>query len=226
MRKVLFVVTKDDVGGAQKYVQELAGQLDPEKFTVKILAGGKGGLRFLSNSLRPHFLFFNYLLALGELVLRFRKEGPDIVHLNSSKAGVIGAFAAALCNSISPIKVVFTAHGWVFNPDNKLSWARRQFYIWLHKIAARFQDKIISVSEYDNQLALHHKIAPAKKLFTVYNGIDHANIGFLDKKTARKALMTMTHTSNLQPPTSHPWIGSVGRLVMEKNYETLIESAA
>lgn len=218
MQKILFVVTKDDVGGAQKYVQELAGQLDANKFQVKILTGGKNGVQFLSNSLRPYFFFINDLLALLELVFIFHREKPDTVHLNSSKAGVIGAVAAKLAGVP---KVIFTAHGWVFNPDNKLSWLRRRFYIWLHKIAAKFQDKIISVSQYDGQLALRYRIAPLEKLLTIYNGIGPVN--FIGKNEARRILKKLT---GAPVDEKGPWIGSVGRLVVEKDYETFIEAAA
>src|SRR3989344_4547300 len=161
MKKILFVITKDDIGGAQKYVNELAEHMDKEKFQVKILTGGKNGARFLSNALRPYFLFANDLFAVAELFFIFRKENPDIIHLNSSKAGVVGAIAAKLAG-VS--KVVFTAHGWVFNPDNKLNFLQRYFYILLHKIAAYFQDAIISVSKYEGQLSIRHNIAPRKKI--------------------------------------------------------------
>ena len=217
MKKVLFVITKDDVGGAQKYVQELSRKLNPEIFQASILHGGKGGVHFLSNALRPHFLFMNDLLALWELFFVFRRERPDIVHLNSSKAGVVGAIAAKLAGVP---KVIFTAHGWVFNPDNKLGWLRRKFYIVLHRIAGYFQDKIISVSHYDDRLAASHNIGNAKKRFTVYNGID--TIPFIAKGDARRVIKKL---SGAQVDDKAVWIGSVGRLVAEKNYETLIEAA-
>lgn len=218
MQRILFVITKDDIGGAQKYVQELAEHLDPQKFQAKILKGGRGGARFLSNALRPYFLFLNDLLAIGELVLIFRREKPDIVHLNSSKAGVIGAIAAKLAKVP---KVIFTAHGWVFNPDNSLSWLRRYFYTLLHKIAARFQDVIISVSDYDGKLALENRIASEKKLVTIYNGIARPN--FIGKMEARRILKKL-----IGAPVDEKtiWIGSVGRLVAEKDYETFVEAAA
>lgn len=218
MQKVLFVITKDDVGGAQKYVQELAKSLDSEKFQARILTGGTGGVKFLSNSIRPHFLFINDLLALFELVFVFRKEKPDTVHLNSSKAGVVGAIAAKIAGVP---KVIFTAHGWVFNPDNKLGWLRRQLYIRLHKIAARFQDKIISVSEYDSQLAIWHHVAQKEKLATVYNGIEP--VSFIGKNDARRMLKKIT---GAKIDEKSVWVGSVGRLVVEKDYETFLEAAA
>src|SRR3989344_5537524 len=98
MVKVLMVITKDDVGGAQKYVRDLMENLDKAQFEAKIITGGKKGVYFLSNSLKPHFLFLNDLAAAVELFFVFRREQPDIIHLNSSKAGVVGAFAAFLFN--------------------------------------------------------------------------------------------------------------------------------
>ena len=220
MTKLLFVITKDDVGGAQKYIRDLEDHLDKNLFEIKVLTGGrgkKGGIRFLSNAFQPYFLFLNDAAALLELFFIFKKEKPDVVHLNSSKAGVIGAFAAKLAGVP---QVVFTAHGWVFNPENKLSRLRRRFYIWFHRLAAGCQDRIINVSEYDRQLALKERIAPEEKLLTVYNGI--SDINFLLKKDARKNLRAL---SGREIDLEKIWIGSVGRLVSEKDYETLIESA-
>lgn len=218
MVKILFVITKKDIGGAQKYVRDLAGNLDPKKFEVKTLTGGKNGVRFLSNSIFPHALFINDLAALWELFGIFRKEKPDIVHLNSSKAGVIGAIAAKLAGVP---KVIFTAHGWVFNPDNKLGFLSRQFYILLHKIAAQFQDKIINVSEYDRKLALSCRVASSEKLATIYNGV--SGQAFLGKQDARRAIRTI---SGYPVDADSVWIGSIGRLVAEKDYANLIEAAA
>src|SRR3989338_2036339 len=98
MIKVLMVITKDDIGGAQRYVRDLAENLDKARFEAKIITGGKDGVYFLSNFFKPHFLFFNDLAAVIELFFIFRREHPDVIHLNSSKAGVVGAFAACLCN--------------------------------------------------------------------------------------------------------------------------------
>ena len=241
MVKVLMVITKDDVGGAQRYVRDLAENLDKARFETKIITGGKKpmldvgsetlGARYLSNNFRPHFLFFNDLAAAIELFFIFRREHPDIIHLNSSKAGVVGAFAAWLYNAscimrqASRTTVIFTAHGWVFNPDNNLSGLRRQFYILLHRFAAKFQDAIINVSEYDRQLAVKEKIASSQKLFTVHNGINFQNMKFVDREIARKNLAKLINLSTSKLINS-VWIGSMGRLVSEKSYTDFIEAAA
>lgn len=236
--KILYIITKSDIGGAQKYVADLANNLNNDKFDVKILYGGKD-LRSLSNKVRPWLLFLNDWSAIFELVGTFRMEKPDIIHLNSSKAGILGSLAAFIYNltaqsSLSTgraggqaklkAKVVFTAHGWVFNPTNDLPAVIRWFYILLHKFAAIFQDKIICVSEYDYNLALSHGIAPKEKLATIHNGID-PKMEFLDKDTAKKELIKKLSIINYQLSITKPWIGSIGRLVKEKDYSTLIQAA-
>ena len=230
-QKVLYILTKSDVGGAQKYVSDLMKNIDKNLFETEVLYGEKN-IFWLSNATHPWSLFLNDWLAIAELIKIYRKKQPDIIHLNSSKAGVLGSIAAKIYKAIShkPLvtspKVIFAAHGWVFNPTNALSLPTRWFYIILHKIAANCQDKIICVSEYDYDLALRYHIAPKDKLTAIHNGIN-PNIKFLDKETARKELKNKIPNSKFQIPNSnYPWVGSIGRLVKEKNYETLLRAAA
>jgi glycosyltransferase involved in cell wall biosynthesis len=237
-KKVLYVITKDDVGGAQKYVADLASHLDRASFDIRVIRGGVD-IPSLSNKIAWYALFANDWRALFSLMSVYRKEHPDIIHLNSSKAGVIGSFAAFLYNHLPftiyhlPAKVIFTAHGWVFNPSNALSPVARFVYIRLHRMAAYFQNYIICVSEYDYKLALRYAIAPSKKLTTIHNGIDYQNLTFLDKVSARKAIISKLPITNYpaspaggQLLVAKPWIGSIGRLTKEKDYATLIQAAA
>jgi glycosyltransferase involved in cell wall biosynthesis len=242
--KVLLIITKKDIGGAQKYASDLKNNLDKNRFETKTLYGGCD-LKWLSNAVNPWTFFINDWLAIFELVKIYKQERPDIVHLNSSKTGVLGSLAAFFYKILYPKpstlypKIIFTAHGWVFNPTNALSWPARWFYIWLHKLAALFQDKIICVSEYDYQLALNYHIAPKTKLETIHNGIN-TDIEFLNKEAARKELLqgiryrvqglekfnkSLTPKPLTLNPT-WPWVGSIGRLVKEKNYETFIQAAS
>lgn len=43
-RKILYLITLSDMGGAQKYVFDLATNLDKERFEVVVAAGGDGEL--------------------------------------------------------------------------------------------------------------------------------------------------------------------------------------
>jgi glycosyltransferase involved in cell wall biosynthesis len=226
-QKVLYLLTKSDIGGAQKYVHDLAASVDARGFTSRVLYGERE-VRWLSNRIYPHLFFINDIIATIEVFLILKSERPHIFHLNSSKAGVIGSFAAFLYNFSKPrdekIKVVFTAHGWVFNPSNDLLPYARLAYRILHRCAALFQDIIINVSEYDRLLALRYRIAPPEKLITIWNGIDYKNLHFLDKVSARRKIME-TYENDVPHSARDIWIGSVGRLVREKNYATFVEAA-
>ena len=232
-KKILYVLTKDDVGGAQKYVRDLASHIDPLRSESKIIYGGTD-IPSLSNRLEWWALFLNDWMALFALVRLYRREKPDVIHLNSSKAGILGSFAAGIYKiliRLHPIpytqnpKVVFTAHGWVFNPTNTLSPLTRWFYIFLHWCAVLFQDTIICVSEYDRRLAEKLHITGSHKLVMIHNGIDYRNLAFLDKVSARKEILQRLEIRNSKLEINHSWIGSIGRLTKEKDYGTLIAAA-
>src|SRR3989344_2621264 len=95
--KILYIITKSDVGGAQKYVHDLAENINKNLFETKIIYGGKD-LKWLSNKVRPLGFFLNDILAIFEISNYLKKEQPDAIHLNSSKAGVLGAIASQLYN--------------------------------------------------------------------------------------------------------------------------------
>lgn len=224
-KKVLYIITKSDVGGAQKYIADLSENIDKNRFEAKKVFGGVD-IKHLSNKTSPFTLFINDWLAIFEMVSFFKKEAPDIVHLNSSKAGVLGSLAGFLYNLVNSkkLKIVFTAHGWIFNPQNKISYLEKIFYASLHKMSSFFQDAIINVSNYDKEIALQYKIARSNKLFTVWNGVD-PKISFLSKEDARKEIIARVSNGKIIRSENNIWIGSIGRLVKEKDYQTLIMSA-
>ncbi|TSC89700.1 MAG: galactosyl transferase [Parcubacteria group bacterium Gr01-1014_3] len=230
--KILYLVTKDDVGGAQKYVSDLADYMAKAGHEVSIIAGGKGGVRFLSNRLMPYILFVNDWLAIAEIALLFLKKKPDVIHLNSSKTGIVGTFGALLYNCLrkltgqSTAKVIFTAHGWVFNPSNHLGTLRRKIYVLIHRLTSPFQNMIISVSEFDRALAIENKIAQENKLVTIHNGLDYNKLTFLDRSGARKTLVRLASLPQEILQNNDTWVGSIGRLVLEKNYLDFVEAAA
>jgi len=122
--KILYIITKSNFGGAQKYVYDLARSLPQDQFEVIVALGGSGVLaEKLANahicticipSLHRDISFFKDLASFITLWKLFRKERPDVIHLNSAKASGLGALAGRLT---SVKKIVFTAHGWAFNED-------------------------------------------------------------------------------------------------------------
>lgn len=201
-KSILYIITKSVWGGAAKYVYDLANNLPNDRFDIQIAAGGKNkfareiikrkiayynihNFQRTINPFRDVFAFFEIL----ELLFRLK---PDIIHVNSSKAGGITGLAAQIYEFFSHKKIcsVFTVHGWAFTED------RPRWQIFLiklsSKITALLYQKIICVSEFDRQIAIKNRIAPSDKLFTIHNGIDLQSIAFLPKEEAQKKLLKRT----------------------------------
>lgn len=90
---------------------------------------------------------------------------PNLVACHSTIAGLIGRFT--LRNSIP---TVFTAHGWSFTQGAKLY--RRVILPILERMATRYCEKIICVSNNDLKLAIKHRIAPKEKIIVIHNGVE------------------------------------------------------
>lgn len=157
--KILYVITKSNWGGAQRYVYDLAANLPKDEFGVKVAAGGTGMLfEKLKNAGIPtiHIASFQReinplkeVFALIELAKIFLRENPDIVHLNSSKAGGIGAVAAKLASLLlrKRIRVIFTVHGWGFL-EPRPQWQNTAIRL-ASAMSAWLQDKLIIISHSD-----------------------------------------------------------------------------
>ncbi len=182
-KKILYIITKSNWGGAQYYVYTLATEAARAGGNVTVALGGTGessaetGLlaqRLHDAGIRtvviPSFMrdisFARDYRALRELITLIRAEKPDIVHANSSKAGGLGALAARIAGVPC---VIFTAHGWPFwEPRSLLSRALMYLFSWLTAILAT---RVIVVSNYDHRVA---SAMPgiAHKTIRIYNGID------------------------------------------------------
>lgn len=228
MQKVLFIITQAEIGGAQKHVIDLSSELrktgafeckgasEPNENFVKILK--ENGVEFspikrLQRSINP----LSDLFAFVEIYNLIKSRKPDIVHLHSSKAGVLGALVGKLAGTK---KIVFTAHGWVFN--EKLPWFKKGLYILISRLAALFQDAIICVSEYDKIAALKYRVAPERKLFVIHNGIDFEKLNFLDKTESREFFQKAT-SYKLQATSC--LIGSIANLYKNKAIDIFVEAA-
>lgn len=109
----------------------------------------------------------NDLMGLWQMVCLMRRRRYDIVHTHNSKAGFIGRLAAKIAGV--PV-IVHTVHGFAFHEFEKPP--RQRLFIWLERLAARFADKLITVSEPLKQWGLRARIGRADKYITIYDGIE------------------------------------------------------
>ncbi len=220
--KILYLITQSEWGGAQKYVYELATNLSSRGFDISV-ACGAGGILIdklqernikvfvLKNLVRP-INPYRDLLAFFKISKLIKREKPDLVHTSSSKAEILGNLAARLAGS----KVIFTAHGFVFNEATGF---KRKILIWLERLAAKWADKIIAVSEFDRQNAINEKIMTAKKIITIHHGL---NLEFF--KNFKKD--TVAIRNRIGMPTNAPLVGTAANFYKTKGLKFLIEAAA
>jgi len=183
--------------GSDSYFYETLAELGIEFIEIKNLQ------RSVNFALDAKLLF--------ELIKIIRKEKPDVVHLNSSKIGALGAIAAKLARVP---RVIFTAHGWAFN-DPRQAWEKYAI-IAVSRMVALFQDKIICVSDCDKEAALKYKIAPIEKLVAIHNGINPKALSLLARKEARARL-------NIDEKSLA--VGTIANFYKTKSLDTLVLAA-
>ncbi|HCT41993.1 MAG TPA: glycosyltransferase family 1 protein [Moraxellaceae bacterium] len=174
--KIVYVLTQsNDIGGASVHLLDLASAVQAQGHEVVILAGGDGvfharardvglktvALRHLVREISP----WHDVQCVLELHREFRQHKPDLVHLHSTKAGVVGRLAAGLLG----LPVIFTAHGWAFTDG--VSARQAALYCHIEKFMARFASRIIAVSDYDRQLALKAGVGNPALITTIHNGM-------------------------------------------------------
>ena len=213
-RKVLYVITKSNWGGAQRYVFDLATNLPPEKFSVAVACGGSGRLvqKLKEKNVRvlpvPSFqrdiAVFKEFAVFGELLKIFKTERPDAVHLNSSKAGGLGALAARIAGVP---KIIFTSHGLAWDEDRNI-FAKMAIYL-LSQLTFALCHKVITISK-----DTHRRVS---KSVLIYNGIQ--KIDFREREEARRKIVG-------QVIKDTPWIGTLGEFTRNKGYTYLIQAAS
>lgn len=200
--KILYLITKTEIGGAQVHVADLCAYFKNNGYEITVMSSGNGWLRkkceeegvnfienkFFSNKPCPSKLF----KAIREIKKCVKNTNPDIVHCHSSAAAILGRLAIR-----NKVRTIYTAHGWGFNVGIK-PWVKYSV-IFLEKICSRFTDTYICVSEFVKNLGLKYRIAPVDKFKVIYNGIDLPN-NFNFKKEKKDNEVELSFVGRLSSP--------------------------
>jgi len=180
--RVIHIITMLELGGAQQNTLYTVEQLDRGRFSVALWSGDGGmlneeaakipSLEFklvpeLVREVRP----LKDLGALWQLHAMLKDEVeksglPVIVHTHSSKAGVLGRWAAWLAGV--PV-IVHTFHGFGFNDFQKAP-VRRAFTL-AERLTGKLTDHFIAVSYANLEKAVKKKIADPDRIEVIRSGI-------------------------------------------------------
>ena len=209
---LLYVVTLAEVGGAQSYVRDLLPAMR-EHYDVTVAAHGEGPLRSAAAELGITFVPLRHVkrpvsvvqdpLGVLELTRLFRRVRPDIVHLNSSKAGVLGRIAASAARV--PVRV-FTAHGWAFKAT---SGAAAHVYMWADRAVRPLTTMIVCVSQTELAVGLDARVCVQARTTVIPNAVDVSALPAGRPGAAQRIEIV-----------------SVGRLAAPKDFSTLLAALA
>jgi len=234
--KIIHIITRMDKGGSAENTLLTVRGLDREIYNVALIRGlsvesnmaedesravekdltdaEREGVRIVTipELVRRIHPFYD-LKAFFALIKILRHERPHIVHTHTSKAGILGRWAAFFARV--PI-IIHTPHGHVF--WGYFGKCRTSFYILLEKLTARITDKIIVLTQQEKKDHLHVHIAPGDKFSVVHSGI---NLDRFSNLSIDSAVMK----KKLGIPEGNLVVGTTGRLTHVKGHRYLIEAA-
>jgi glycosyltransferase involved in cell wall biosynthesis len=177
MTKVAHIITKLELGGAQQNTLYTVSHLNKDCYEP-LLISGRGGLLdpeagkmtrvkvFWVDTLIRQINPWKDLLAFLKIYKILKKEKVVVVHTHSSKAGIIGRWAAYLAGV--PV-IIHTFHGFGFNDHQ--SFMVNRLFVWAERLTAGITHKLIAVSAENIRKGLANKIGTQDKYMVIHSGI-------------------------------------------------------
>jgi len=224
--RVLHIITRLIVGGAQENtLLTCEGLAEMPEYEVTLASGidrgpegdlldraAKGNLVLvpeLGRAISP----LADIRALWKLYRLIRRGRYHIVHTHSSKAGVLGRFAAKLAGT--PL-IVHTLHSLVFHEYQP--WIVNRTWWLVKKICAPMTDHFLSVSSVIVDKAVAAGVDRPEKFTTVYSGMELD--WFLNSKADGEAVRR-----EFGIPADAPVVGKIARLFPLKGHDELMDAA-
>lgn len=222
--KVCYVITKGVWGGAQKYVYNLATKLPKDKYDVMVVTGEgktlkekleKENIRVLTiENLKRDMSIVSEIKSFFALFWILVKNRPNVLHLNSPKAGGIGGVIGRI---LFIKKIIFTAHGWTFNENRPvLQNALILFFSWVTIFLCH---EVIVIAPREEEQAKDLPFINSRKIILIRNGIEEIN--FKEREISRQKLFSLTSTAQAEDAVV---IGTIAELHKNKGLEYALDA--
>jgi glycosyltransferase involved in cell wall biosynthesis len=209
MRRIFYLITELDVGGAEKALFELATRLDRQRFEpVVACLSGRGpifgrleekGIEVIPIDMRGWW----DLAAWLRLRRALRANRPHVLHtflFHANLAGRLASIRLGIGTRIASIRVEEPRLG----------------HLWLECLTQGLTDVFVCVSESARQYTHRHAHVPLHKLVVVPNGVDPSQCD----------VPVMAPPPEWRLPEDAPVVAFVGRLDRQKNPLLLLLAAA
>lgn len=231
------VITRFDKGGSAENTFLTVSGLDKGRYEVLLATGPpdrtrmgdqeaqavQGSFTALTNAgvlrmVLPELVREVAPLSDGRALLRlfkfFRREQPAIVHTHTSKAGILGRWAAYLAGV--PV-IVHTPHGHVF--WGYFGGFRTALFVLLERWTARITTRIIALTHREMTDHLRSRIAPQEKFAVIHSGVE---LGRFSEKPGDIAAIRR----EMGLPPDAFVVGTTGRLTAVKGHIHMLRAAA
>lgn len=227
---VVHIITKLEMGGAQQNTLYTVEHLDRGKFDAVLITGTDGHLvqqaldlknvdLYLIDDLVREINPFKDYRALKKIrkILADKSEAVGkekiIVHTHSSKAGILGRWAARNCKI--PV-IIHTFHGFGFNDYQ--NFFKKNSYVFIERETAKISTALVAVSEANLKKALNLGIGKEEQFHLIRSGIKLEDY-FENPLSAEEA------RESLSLPLDIPLIGSVACFKPQKDLLTFVRAA-
>lgn len=225
--KLLYMITKANWGGAQKYVFELAtNPMIRKDFSVSVVTGSEGDLherlkqKSIPTTVLPIKNSYNPLAAIFEIrkmVLFLRREKPLVIHINSSKMALV----ASLSGKIAGVPhIIFTAHNWTFT--EKRTWYMKYILRFFFYIVVHLSSKTICVAE-NVKNSLKAPTFLKKKMSVIYNGVNDITFKTLPKLSEGSSVRHIVSIGELHPNKGQDTVLSILPFIENIHYHIIGE---
>jgi glycosyltransferase involved in cell wall biosynthesis len=172
------------------------------------------GFRIVTAPFERSYNFLAHARAYRFLRSFFAAEKFDLLHVHTPVAGLIGRLAG---KAEAIPRIAYTAHGFYFH--DRMGAVPRAFHVGLEKLGARATDILMTQSAEDAQTARRLGLAPGGVVHAIGNGVDPARF-HPDPATRRAVRVELGVADDAVVALM------VGRMVAEKGYPELLDTAA
>lgn len=214
--KILHIITRIDRGGSAENTLLTVRRVTKHKSTlvtgsvkhVDVSDIQPVIIKELVREIQP----YTDLRCLFKLYRFIRKESFDIVHVHSSKAGLLGRIAAKFAGVPH---IIYTPHGHVFY--GYFGPFKTRLFIFLERLVSCFTEKIIALTDNEAREEIAFGLGDEKKFVTIPSGVDIQAFAHSSKpkKITRAALRI---------PSDAPVVISVARLEPIKGHTYLLDA--
>lgn len=180
----------------------------------------KQGVKFHGVEIDRKIAPIKNVKSIFQLVKIFKEIKPDIVHVHTPMAAVLGRIAAKIARVP---KIIYTAHGFYFHEG--MSSRKYKVYFNIEKYVGRyFTDYIFTQSEEDYNIAIENDFLKKKKsnnYFHISNGVDVAG-QFNYENISENSIEQIKHIHDIK--RNDTIVTFIGRLVEEKGVLDYLES--